>query len=299
MQKITPHLWFDKNAEEAANFYLSVFGDGQILGKTYYPDAGKEIHGMDAGTVLTVSFSIRGFNFVALNGGPVFKINPSISFTVVCSSVEEVEELGRKLIDGGEALMPIQTYPFSERYGWIKDKFDVTWQLIYIAQAPAEKIFPSLMYTGEQAGKAEEAMNFYASIFPDSEVGEIYRYSGNEGVDKAGTVMHAGFKLFGQKFSAMDSSHEHKFNFNEAVSLLVTCNTQEEIDNYWNKLSAVPEAEQCGWLKDKYGVSWQIAPSNIEKYLNSGDSEKGKKAMEAFLKMKKIDIKKLEEAANS
>jgi predicted 3-demethylubiquinone-9 3-methyltransferase (glyoxalase superfamily) len=94
----------------------------------------------------------------------------------------------------------------------------------------------------------------------------------------------------------MDSGHMHKFDFNEAVSLMVNCDTQEEIDYYWNKLSAVPEAEQCGWLKDKYGVSWQINPTAMEKMLNDTDEERVARVTETFLKMKKFDLAELQKA---
>ena len=107
--------------------------------------------------------------------------------------------------------------------------------------------------------------------------------------------MFTDFQLLGQWFAAMDSAHGHAFSFNEAVSLMVTCDTQAEIDDYWEKLSAVPEAEQCGWLKDKYGVSWQIVPTILGELLSDPDPAKSQRVMEAMLQMKKIDIAKLEE----
>lgn len=156
-QKVITHLWFDKQAEEAAEFYVSVFGeDSGIDDTTYYNEEGKEIHRMDKGTVMTVDFHLHGQSFLALNGGPHYK-------------------------------------------------------------------------------------------------------------------------------------------FNEAVSLMIVCDNQDEIDHFWEKLSADPKAEQCGWLKDKFGLSWQVVPKGMNKMLKT-DSEKAKRAMRAMLQMKKLDMQKLQDA---
>lgn len=296
MQKITPHLWFDKNAEEAVGFYTSIFENAKILNTTRYSEAGHEIHGMDAGTVLTVSFQIEGYNFVALNGGPLFSFTPAISFMIYCPTAGEVDVLWNKLSVDGTALMPLGSYPFSPRYGWIQDKYGLSWQIITTPETKERRIIPSLMFTNEHCGKAEEAAQFYTSLFPDSSIGLVARYGAHQEPDKEGTVMYSEFILSGQKFAAMDSAQAHKFIFNEAVSLLVVCEDQKEIDHYWDALSAVPVAEQCGWLKDKYGVSWQIVPTGMEKILNNPDKEKAKKGMEAVLQMKKFDIEKLNNA---
>ncbi len=290
MQKITPHLWFDKEAEEAVKFYTSIFDKSEIFSTSRYPEAGSKIHGMKAGTVMTQHFQIEGFELIALNAGPIFKLNPSISFTVQCPTIDDVSTLWEKLSENGKALMPLDSYPFSEKYGWIQDKFGVTWQLNFVKEVNERKIIPSLMYTNEMAGKAEEAINFYTSIFKDSEIGLIARYGADQAPSEEGTVMYSDFLLSGQKFIAMDSAGPHEFKFNEAISLLVTCKDQEEIDYFWEKLSAFPESEQCGWLKDKYGLSWQIVPSGMEKLISSPDKEKANKGMAAMMKMKKIDI---------
>jgi predicted 3-demethylubiquinone-9 3-methyltransferase (glyoxalase superfamily) len=159
-----------------------------------------------------------------------------------------------------------------------------------------QKIIPTLMFVGKQCGKAEEAIKFYASVFRNAKVGDILRYGKGEEPDKEGTVKHAAFTLEGQEFAAMDSAREHKFTFNEAISFMVYCDTQKEIDYYWGKLSADPKAEQCGWLKDRYGLSWQIVPTVMDEMLKGKDKMKLARVTEAFLKMKKFDIAKLEEA---
>lgn len=152
------------------------------------------------------------------------------------------------------------------------------------------------MFVHDVCGKAEEAMNFYISMFPDSKIEGIIRYGADQTPEKEGTVAHASFWLCGEEFGAMDSAHEHKFMFNEAVSFIVKCDTQEEIDYYWEKLSAVPESEQCGWLKDKCGVSWQIVPRAMDEMMNTKDEQKLARVTEAFLKMKKFDIAELKKA---
>ena len=153
-----------------------------------------------------------------------------------------------------------------------------------------------VMFVGEVCGKAEEAINFWASLFPESKVGTILRYGKGEQPDQEGTVKYAEFSLFGQQFRTIDSAYEHAFSFNEAISFIVHCDTQEEIDRYWEALSAVPEAEACGWLKDKFGLSWQIVPTTMDEMMSSGSKEQIARVTEAFLKMKKFDLEILMQA---
>ncbi len=161
-----------------------------------------------------------------------------------------------------------------------------------------QKIIPTLMYVGATAGRAEEAINYYASVFRNSKVGDILRYGKGEEPDQERTIKHAAFALEGQEFAAMDSAYEHKFGFNEAVSLVVRCESQAEIDYYWDKLivGGDPQAQVCGWLKDKFGVSWQVTPIVLEEMLHDPDKEKVERVTDAFLKMKKFDIAELKKA---
>jgi predicted 3-demethylubiquinone-9 3-methyltransferase (glyoxalase superfamily) len=237
-------------------------------------------------------------DFMAISAGPMFKLNPSISFSLNLETKEEVQRIWDKLVDGGKVLMPLQKYPFSEFYGWLNDRYGVSWQLIVVGEEAKTRpmVTPAIMFTQDKAGKAEEAMNLYTSLFPNSKIDGIFRYEASEGPDKEGTIAHAVFHLAGQEFMALDSAAPHAFVFNEAVSFIVNCETQEEVDKYWDALSAVPEAEQCGWLKDKYGVSWQIVPTAMNKMMGSGDVAASNRVTQAFLKMKKFDIAKLEEA---
>ncbi len=296
MQKITPFLWFDDNAEEAVNIYTSIFKNSKIGTTIRYDEAGAKAAHRPKGSVMTVSFNLAGTNFTAINGGPVFKFTPAISFFVNCKTSDEVQAIWDKLAEGGKPLMPLDKYFFSEKYGWIEDKFGLSWQIILTRENFSQVIIPSFLFVGNVCGKAEEAVNFYTSLFPDSKVGEIFRYGPDQKPDEEGTVAHAAFTLGGQKFVAMDSAHKHEFTFSEAQSFVVNCTTQEEVDHYWNKLSAVPQAEQCGWLKDKFGISWQIIPETLIKLLGDSDPVKSQRVMQAMLQMKKIETSKLQKA---
>ena len=287
MQKITPHLWFDREALEAAGFYISVFKDSIQNSTT-------KLHGTPSSRVDIVSIDLMGQEFTLISAGPFFKFNPSVSFLVACREKSDVDMLWEKLSEGGSALMELGQYPFSERYGWVQDRYGLSWQIMFMGGYDIKQnITPTLMFTDKQWGKAEDAINFYASVFRDSEVGDILRYRKGEEPDRVRTIKHASFRLGGMEFAAMDSARVHDFAFNEAISFVVHCETQDEIDYYWERLSADPQAEQCGWLKDRYGVSWQIVPTILEQMLRDQDGEKVARVTEAFLKMKKFDIEAL------
>jgi len=188
--------------------------------------------------------------------------------------------------------MELGSYPFSKKFGWIQDQFGISWQMNLGHRD--QMITPSLMFVGKQHGKAEQAMSDYISLFDHSAIDQIERYGYDAG-EMAGTVLHALFHLAGQEFKAMDSGLDHAFTFNEAISLFVNCETQEEVDTLWDKLSEGGVIEQCGWLKDKYGVSWQIIPTILGELLQDPDPEKAQRVMQAMLQMKKIDIATLKQ----
>jgi len=275
---IYPCLWFDNTAKEAADLYCTAFKDSRIT----------------AANPIVVTFDLRGQRFMALNGGPQVKPNPSISFYVVCASKEEVQQAWDTLLDGGQAMMPLGTYPWSEYYGWIQDKFGVTWQLaLGKIEDVGQKFSPTLMFTGKNAGKAEEAIKLYTSLFEPGSIKGIMRYAPGEGIDE-GKIKHAQFTLGNYVMMAMDSSLPHAFTFTDGISLAVVCDTQEQIDYFWDRLTDGGEESMCGWLKDRYGVSWQIVPSVLEKMMSHPD--KSKAVVQAFLKMRKFDIAALEDA---
>jgi predicted 3-demethylubiquinone-9 3-methyltransferase (glyoxalase superfamily) len=298
-QKIVPHLWFDKEAREAVKFYTSLFAKSKITSTT-------TLHDTPSGDSDIVSFELAGYQFMAISAGPLFKLNPSISFILnFDSSIDKnarnnLDVLWERLSEVGTVLMPLDKYPFSEHYGWIQDKYGLSWQLILSNPEGEERpfIIPSLLFVRDVYGKAEQAINFYLSVFKDSRRGITARYPKGMEPDREGTLMFADFMLENQWFTAMDSAQAHSFSFNEAFSLMVRCETQEEIDYYWEKLSAVPEAERCGWLKDKYGVSWQVTPTIMDEMMKNGSSEQIDRVTQAFLPMKKFDIAKLKAAYN-
>lgn len=297
-QKITPHLWFDNQAKEAAEFYTSLFDNSDIGTITRYGNEGYDIHGQPEGNIMTVDFKIAGQQFIALNGGPHFRFTPAISFYVTCETEEEVDDLWQKLSEGGTEMMPLDQYDWSEKYGWTADKYGLTWQISLgkHSDVHGQKIVPSLMFVGEN-GQAEEAVRLYTSLFDDSSITGISRYGKGEDQPQ-GTVQHAQFRLDGQEvFMAMDTAPKYAdFTFNEAISLFITCETQQEIDHFWDGLSAKPEAEQCGWLKDKFGVSWQVSPAVLHHMLQDPDSKKTERVTKAYLQMKKVDIAVLKQA---
>ena len=289
MTRITPHLWFDTQAKEAAELYTSVLPKSQVTDVTTLRDT-------PSGDCDVVSFTLAEQPFQAISAGPEFTFNPSISFIIHCASTDEVDGLWHRLFDGGQALMPLDSYPFSERYGWLQDRFGLSWQVMYTEGEVPQKIVPMLMFVGDVCGKAEDAMRFYASTFDNSEVGEVMRYGPGAEPDAEDAVQFAAFRLDGYNLAAMDSAHEHNFAFNEAISLMVHCDDQAEIDRYWERMSAVPEAEQCGWLKDRYGVSWQIVPRAMDHMMRDADDETLARVTQSFLQMKKFDVAELEKA---
>ena len=221
MQRIVPNLWYDGAAEEAARRYVELIPGSRLGAVTRYGKAGREIHGQAEGSVMTQDFELAGTRVTALNGGPLFRFTPAISFFVTLDRREDVDRAWAGLAEGGEALMPLDAYPWSPRYGWVADRWGMTWQ---IAQgdpaASGRAVAPLLMFTGAQAGRAESAIEEYVSLFAGSAITGVARYDGS-GPDAAGTVMHAQFTLGGETFMAFDSAGQHDFGFGEAVSLAV------------------------------------------------------------------------------
>ncbi len=284
--KIYPCLWFDGKGREAAELYCSVFENSKIT----------------ADTGLVQTFELNGKKFMALNGGPMFKVNPSISFIVACKTADEIETKWKQLSEGGMVMMPLNSYPWSDKYGWCQDKYGVNWQLMIplptqeIGKVGNEGIAPCLLFTQGKSGKANEAIDFYTGLFPNSKTELIARYEKGE-PDVEGYIKHARFVLDGVTFTAMDSSGPHTFTFSEGLSFVVDCADQAEVDYYWNKLTADGGQESmCAWLKDKYGVSWQIVPKLLGELMTSPDKEKAGRVMQAMLKMKKIIVADLQKA---
>lgn len=274
---IYPCIWFDGQAKAAAEFYCTLFPNSKIT----------------ADTPMVVNFELNGTRFMALNGGPQFKINPSISMFVRCASIDDTNTLWARLIEGGSVMMPIDKYSWSERYGWVKDKFGLTWQVSVVdKEGDKPGITPSFLFTKDKFGRTQEALTYYTSVFSDSAIDMLLAFP--EGDINAGKVMFSSFRLGDNPFIAMESPGAHEFTFNEAVSLVIDCHTQEEIDYYWDKLTDGGKESMCGWLVDRFGVSWQVVPNVIGKLMQ--DPDKARRVMPVLLQMKKLDIKKLMEA---
>ncbi|WP_332453811.1 VOC family protein [Chryseobacterium aquaticum] len=283
---IFPCLWYDGDAKESADFYCQVFG-GTIT--------------TDTPVVLNIEFF--GQKLMLLNGGPQFKKNASVSFMVLCETEEEVEKYWSPLSENGLVLMELGEYPWSKKYGWVRDRFGVTWQ-VYLGEKQGEqKIIPTLMFIHENNGKAMEAMELYTEVFPNSKIGNVLKYGdgvGNESHEIPENVQHAHFEIDDYSFFCMDNSYDHEFDFNEGISIVVMTDNQEQTDHLWNSLTKDGGRESmCGWLKDKFGMSWQIVPKKLIQLMNDPHQEKAQKVVQAMMKMQKIVISDLEEAYNS
>ncbi len=196
MQKITTHLWFDKEAREAAEFYVSVFPQSRITGGTKLQDT-------PSGSVDTVTFELLGREFQAISAGPYFKPNPAISFYITFKTKDEVDRAWARLSEGGTALMELGSYPFNERYGWVQDRYGLSWQIGVTGNRDARpQVTPVLLFVGSVSGKAEEAIQFWTGVFPDSKVDVVQRRGKGEEPEKEGTVSFAAFSLLGESFAA-------------------------------------------------------------------------------------------------
>ncbi len=273
-EKISPCLWYNGNAEEAAALYCSVLAETKIMARSPY----------------VIEINVSGQSITLLNGGPKYQPNPSISLFWVCESEKEIEDVWTAFTKEGSVVMPLDKYPWSGKYGWVNDTFGVSWQVaLGKVKDVGQKITPCLMFTGKQCGRAEEAMQFYSSVFKVSKTDGILYDERNRKL-----VQHAQFSLLGQKFMVMDSEEHHQFGFSEGVSLTIHCETQEEIDYYWTKLTESGEESMCGWLKDKFGVSWQIVPTILDSIMS--DPVKAGKAAKAFMAMRKLVIEQIVQA---
>lgn len=281
---IFPCLWCDGEAKEAAEFYSKVF-NGRIT----------------ADTPVVMNVELFGQKLMLLNGGPQFEKNPSISFMVICETEDEVQRYWDHLIDGGSALMALDSYPWSKKFGWLSDRYGVNWQLLFGEKDGDQKVVPTLMFMHDNNGKAMEAMEFYTHTFPNSNIVNVMKYKdGGESNENPENVQHASFKIDGYSLYCMDSSYDHKFDFNEGISMVIMTDDQQETDHLWNTLiSGGGRESMCGWLKDKYGVSWQIVPKRLIELMNDSDQGKAQKVVQAMMRMQKIIIEDLEVAYKS
>lgn len=293
MQKITPFLWFEKDMKGITDFYLSVFPGSKIK-------SSGEIENTPSGTVQTESVEIFGTSFNFMTAGEYLPFNPSVSFIVSCDSLEELETLWSKLSKTGKVLMDFGTYPFAEKYGWVQDQYNVSWQLMFSSTMKApQKITPTLLFAGDVCGRANEAVDFYTKVFHNSKISYISNYEAGESEEPKAKVKHAGIVIENFNIALMDSGKPGQMSFKQAVSFVISCETQDEIDYYWEKLTEGGNEVQCGWLNDKFGFPWQVVPNALDRLMSSGTKEQTERVVAAFMKMKKFDIAELEKAFNA
>lgn len=295
-QKIVPNVWCQGNAEEVGRFYSTVLPRATSRVASRYPQTGLlDFQQEMAGLPLTVEVDVDGFEIVLINAGAEFRPNPSISlmlnfdplmFGDETAARAELGAVWRALCEGGRELMPLGEYPFSKRYGWVEDRYGVSWQLMLTDPAgePRPFVIPSLMFGGAAQNRAAEAIDFYAATFDDAAAGGRFPYGVQTGPAAPQALMFGEFRIGEQWFAAMDSGVEQDFSFTCGVSLEVRCADQAEIDRLWEALSAEPRAEQCGWLQDRFGVSWQVVPENMGELMERPD------AYAHLMEMKKIVI---------
>ena len=284
---IFPCLWFNGDGKEAADFYCEIF-NGKIT----------------ADTPVVINIELFGQKLMFLNAGPQFEKNASISFTILCETEDEVQQYWNELIKNGVILMDLAEYPWSKKYGWVRDQFGVTWQIYLGEKLGNQNIIPTLMFIHQNNGKAQKAIEFYTSVFPNSKIGGILKYGeaiGDENHEVAENVQHADFEIDHYTMFCMDNSHNHEFDFNEGISMVVMTDDQIQTDHLWNSLLLDGGRESmCGWLKDQFGVSWQIVPKRLLELMNDFDQpQKAQKVVEAMMSMQKIVIADLENAYNS
>jgi predicted 3-demethylubiquinone-9 3-methyltransferase (glyoxalase superfamily) len=287
MQDLHPCLWFDTCTEQAAELYASLFPSSRLGRKAFYGKAAAKESGQPEGSLLTLEFDLADQHILGLNGGSMFRFTPALSFFVHCQTEAEIDRLWQGLSAGGKELMALDRYPWATKFGWTADRFGVQWQLM-LSDTPRAMIAPAFLFVKELFGRGQEALDFWQGIFPNSRTDFVARD------DATGTIQHAAFTLNGRPFVLMEGQGPHDFTFNEAFSLVVPCDTQAEIDRVWAALTDGGSESQCGWLKDRFGVSWQVAPSETGTWLS--DPERSDAVMAEVVTMKKLDLARMEKA---
>lgn len=288
---LTPCFWCNGTLTEQARAYAALFPDARINGlpaADWQPRDG----------LIFVVLDLDGSPVALLDGGPAFAPTPALSLFVLRDTADAVRALWAALSDDGQILMPLGEYPWSPLYGWVRDRWGVTWQ---VAQGPladtGQAVTPYLTFAGPAAGRARAALDLYMRAFPGASLDGIMDHDGS-GPDAAGTVMHAQLRLAGGALMLGDSAHGHDWGFGTGVSLMAECETQAEIDRLWDLLIADGGApSRCGWLTDPHGLSWQVLPAWLGRTMASADADTAARIMAAFMPMSKLDLATLQAAA--
>jgi predicted 3-demethylubiquinone-9 3-methyltransferase (glyoxalase superfamily) len=279
-KNIYPCLWFDHNALEVVEYYQTIFDEVRVL----------------YNTSMVLTFEINGTKFMGLNGGPQFKFTSAVSYFVYCGgSKEKIDSLYEALSDGGKIVFPLEKYDWSPRYAWVEDMYGVNWQLDIEPINSEQKIVPCLLFGNAIISKVGEAMLHYTGIFRDSMVLMQWPFP-KEMNQPDGALLFAQFKLNNFIMNAMSSPNPLSYGFSEASSFVVECDTQEDIDHYWNRLlEGGGKESMCGWLQDKYGLWWQIVPSELPDLMSNPNTMN--QVSQVVLRSKKFNLKELREAA--
>lgn len=272
---IYPCLLFENQAKEAADFYMDTFHNGKIVLEV----------------AEFILFEIEGLRFKAINTShPEHYSNPAVSFIVSFTNEEEIEKVWKKLKVGGIIILPLDAYEWSPKYAWLQDQFGISWHLIQ-SDSPAsihQKISPMFLFGEDNLGRAETASNFYLEVFKNSNRDPIERYEEDEFKD---LVKQAPIYLNDYLIRVMDSSMEQPFDFSPGISLVVECETQKEIDYYWNAFAFGGQIGEAGWVKDKFGLWWQIVPKKLNEWI--ANPSINQKIVSELKQMTKIDLEKL------
>lgn len=283
MQTIIPHLWYDTEAKEAVAFYIELFG-GKI-------DWTYTITDTPSGDSDLIQFQLGDMTLAAISAGPYFKLNESMSLMVNVANKDEVTRLYQALSEGGRVLMPLGEYSFSPYYVWLEDRFGLSWQLSYAPDLDKPYQFDiCLLFSQEQVGLAQPMLDYYKDKLPQASVGQLSYYGEGEAAVEAAKLNYAELLVAGQKMIVMDHGYGGEASFNESFSLMVYVDSQDELNFYYDLLSAVPEAEMCGWVKDQFGISWQIVPRILMEAYDTASPETVKAVNDAVLTMKRLDI---------
>jgi len=275
---ITTCIWCNNNGKDVAAFYCRVF-----------PDAG-----MDSQNDFVTCFHIGDTPIMTLNGGPEFRPNPSFSFYVTIQTESELRSVWDQLSAGGKIMMPLEKYPWSNLYGWLVDQYGVSWQLtLGEISDVGKRVVPFLMFSDQQQGKAENAIDFYQHLMQPAKDPVIVRYDPDQ-VSIDAKVVHSRFYIGKNLFMAIDGGVPQPFNFDEGVSFVIYCDDQQEVDYYWDKITEKGKESVCGWCSDEFGVSWQIVPVQIFDILKQ--PERRDRFFKIMMKMKKLVIADLEKA---
>lgn len=289
---ISTNHWYRGTADEALALYEQAFRDTAVVSRARYPEAGlPDFLAPLAGTTMQIELDIHGVRLGMTNAGPEYSPCPAISMllnfdpSMIPDAREYLDQAWAVLSEGGEVRMPLGEYPHSAHYGWVQDRFGVNWQLMLTNPSgdPAPFMTPNVLFTEPVLWRAGEALEAWVAAVSGSRV--LHRHPYPEGsAAPEGAVMFADAEVAGSLLSVMDSGPGHSFEFTPGSSFVIHCPDQETIDAAWEALSADPEAEQCGWLRDRFGVSWQVVPADMEQIL----AHEG--AHERLMGMKRIVI---------